>query len=124
MPRQMARPAYQYNKVVVQNSTEVHRAASSCHSSRSEAYTSDSNQVHNSAGVQVRQLAMENETFKIGDADHEFLLEEAINRNVLDMEYDDEFESESLSGEEDESAHPDDIDEDESEEEDEGSEVE
>ena len=85
---------------------------------------SDSNQVHNSAGVQVRQLAMENETFKIGDADHEFLLEEAINRNVLDMEYDDEFESESLSGEEDESAHPDDIDEDESEEEDEGSEVE
>ncbi|EJK64880.1 hypothetical protein THAOC_14335, partial [Thalassiosira oceanica] len=84
---------------------------------------SDSNQVHNSAGVQVRQMAMENETFKIRDADHEYLLEEAINRNVLDMEYDDEFESESLSGEEDESAHPDDIDEDESEEEDEGSEL-
>ena len=84
---------------------------------------SDSNQVHNSAGVQVRRMAMENETFKIGDADHEYLLEEAINRNVLDMEYDDEFESESesLAGE-DESAHPDDIDEDESEQEDEGSE--
>ena len=87
---------------------------------------SDSNRVHSSAGEKVRQLAMENETYKIGDADHRYLLDEAINRNVLDMEYDDEFETESLAGEEDEiedeSTHPDDIDGDESEQEEQSSE--
>ena len=124
MPRKLAQPASEYNNGGTRRHQKcIVRLQIVIHPDLKLIPLSDSNQVHNSAGVQVRRMAMENETFKIGDADHEYLLEEAINRNVLDMEYDDEFESESesLAGE-DEPAHPDDIDEDESEQEDEGSE--
>ena len=66
------------------------------------------NRIHSSRGQDTICFAKNQESWRISDKDHEFLLEEASNRAQYDFEFD--VDQGDSDGDDEEEQHPDDVD--------------